>query len=162
MVGDDAWRARLKLLTGLDGPSNDLLRTYLTSAGLLGGVVTLSGAMTDMMKSYADWYSIKPYQVRDHIMGFGPPPQNLVAPVASGLTVPTSVLSTTNGTWSGYPAPTFTYQWKADGVPIVGATANTYVVQAGDIGKSISVTVYGTNTTLANVPATSNGILITA
>lgn len=34
-----------------------------------------------------------------------------------------------------------TYQWRADGVDIPGATNNTYTIVAGDLGKAITVQV---------------------
>ena len=46
----------------------------------------------------------------------------------------------TDGGWSGSPTG-YTFQWKRDGVPIPGATAKTYVVQAADQGHSITCTV---------------------
>lgn len=59
-------------------------------------------------------------------------PANTVAPVASGSTTVGGTLSVTNGTWTGYPAPTFSYQWQLDTVDIPGATANTFdTVDAG-------------------------------
>ena len=39
-------------------------------------------------------------------------PANTVLPVISGSTVVGNVLTTTSGTWTGFPAPTFTYQWQ--------------------------------------------------
>ena len=35
----------------------------------------------------------------------------------------------------------FTYQWRADGVAIAGATASTYLISATDLGKAIAVAV---------------------
>ncbi|WP_329117398.1 hypothetical protein [Streptomyces sp. NBC_01353] len=44
------------------------------------------------------------------------------------------------GTWS--PAPTsFTYQWRANGVAIPGATGASYFSPASIVGKKLSVTV---------------------
>lgn len=54
-------------------------------------------------------------------------------------------LKASTGTWSCYPEPTFTFQWNADGTPIPGATASTYVVTSADVGKGITVTVTATN-----------------
>lgn len=81
-------------------------------------------------------------------------PGNTVAPVASGVTTQGSTLTTTNGTWTGSPAPTFSYRWNRNGSPIAGATAQTYVLAAADVGSTISSTVIGTNT-LGSVGATS-------
>ena len=35
----------------------------------------------------------------------------------------------------------FTYQWRADGVAIAGATASTYLISASELGKAIAVAV---------------------
>lgn len=58
------------------------------------------------------------------------------------------VLSTTNGTWSGSPDPTFTYQWQRCNPwcsNIGGATSSTYALAAGDVGETIDVVVAATN-----------------
>lgn len=72
-------------------------------------------------------------------------PVNTVAPVASGTVTIGGSLSTTNGTWTGTPAPTFTYQWRRDGVSIGGATASSYTPVAADIGPAIDCLVTATN-----------------
>jgi Ca2+-binding RTX toxin-like protein len=41
--------------------------------------------------------------------------------------------------YNGLTTGTWTYQWKANGTDISGATSNTYTVGSGDIGKAISV-----------------------
>lgn len=84
-------------------------------------------------------------------------PTNTVAPVASGSTTVGSVVSTTNGTWTASPAPTFTYQWKRDGVAISGATASTYTLVTADIGPDITCDVTATNTA-GNATAASNAV----
>lgn len=70
---------------------------------------------------------------------------NTVAPVASGLVVIGGSLSTTDGTWTGAPAPTFTYQWRRAGSNIGAATASTYTPVAADIGPAIDCVVTATN-----------------
>ncbi len=87
------------------------------------------------------------------------PPVNTVLPVVSGSTTIGSLLSTTDGTWTGTPAPTFTYQWKRNGVAIGGATANTYTLVIADNGTTITVTVTATNVA-GNASATSAGTAI--
>lgn len=77
--------------------------------------------------------------------GSGIAPQNTVIPTISGTASVNSVLTANNGTWTGDAVITYTYQWFANGVTIAGATANTYVVQATDTGKKISVRVRGEN-----------------
>ena len=88
-------------------------------------------------------------------------PTNVIAPVISGDTVEGSVLTTTNGTWSGSPSPTYTYQWRANGSNISGATASTYTTVTADVGDTITCQVTGTNTE-GSASAVSNGIVVTA
>lgn len=60
------------------------------------------------------------------------------------------------GDWSGYPAPTFSYQWKRDGVAISGATGKGYNRVAADAGTVTSFTLIpsaGTAITSAGVTA---------
>lgn len=82
-------------------------------------------------------------------------PANTAAPVVSGTPTEGQTLSVTNGTWSG--SPTFSYQWKRDGVAIYGAAASTYVLRASDVGFSISAAVTGTNASGSRT-ATSNSV----
>ena len=67
------------------------------------------------------------------------------APTISGTAKVGSTLTAVPGTWG--PAPvTLTYQWKANGVAITGATAATYKPVAANVGKTLTVTVTGTKT----------------
>jgi hypothetical protein len=70
-------------------------------------------------------------------------PVNSVLPAISGTLAEGDTLTAYPGNWSG--APAFTYQWKNATVAINGATNPTYVLQAGDAGDSITVTVTATN-----------------
>lgn len=70
---------------------------------------------------------------------------NTVAPAITGSAVQGVTLSVSNGTWSGYPSPSFTYQWKRAGSPIAGATSSTYGLQAADVGSAITCTVTASN-----------------
>jgi hypothetical protein len=72
-------------------------------------------------------------------------PVNTALPVVTGTAQVGQTLSLSNGTWTGNPAPTFTYAWLVDGTPVVGETANTYVVQAGDVGFDVEGRVTATN-----------------
>jgi fibronectin type 3 domain-containing protein len=95
--------------------------------------------------------------------GGGSPPVNTVAPVVSGTTVQGSLLSTTDGTWTGSPTPTLTYQWQRDtggnGVfsDISAATANAYTLTAADVGNDVRCVVTGTNAS-GSQPANSNAV----
>ncbi|AGC35625.1 hypothetical protein RHEph03_gp058 [Rhizobium phage RHEph03] len=71
-----------------------------------------------------------------------PAPVNTSLPVVTGLDVVGSTLTATTGSWNN--AVSFAYQWKLNGTGIVGATASTYVTQAGDTGGDITCTVTAT------------------
>src|ERR1035437_10021369 len=72
-------------------------------------------------------------------------PANSVLPVINGTPAPGQSLVTSNGIWSGTPTPTYSYQWKKDGVAIDGAVASSYLVTSGEIGTEIIVTVTASN-----------------
>lgn len=93
------------------------------------------------------------------------PPVNTVAPVISGTAQEGETLSIADGTWTGLEPITYTYQlarFDASSVfveDIAGATNNTYVQTAGDIGYKIGCYVTGTNAdgnseALSNLTAT--------
>lgn len=84
---------------------------------------------------------------------------NSVAPVISGTNTVGSTLTTTDGTWTGTPAPTFTYQWYNDASPITGETGITYVTTLADENLPVTCRVTGTNAFNA-VTATSNEIIV--
>ena len=88
-------------------------------------------------------------------------PANITPPNVTGEGTPGQTLTSGTGAWSGYPTPTYAYQWRADGANISGQTTSTYVVQAGDVGKVIICQVTATNSA-GSMVAISNGITITA
>jgi len=86
------------------------------------------------------------------------PPANTVAPVATETVTVISSLTATSGTWTGYPAPTYAYQWlrctaagaAASTMPsgcttITGATEATYATDILDYQKYLRVQVTATN-----------------
>ena len=85
-------------------------------------------------------------------------PVNTVAPVVSGTATVGQTLSTTNGTWTGTPTPTFAYQWQRGASNIGGATSSTYVIQSADIGSTIRCVVTATNT-VGSASANSNSTI---
>jgi hypothetical protein len=82
-------------------------------------------------------------------------PGNTALPVVSGTPAVGSPLSCSSGSWTGEPelklsigwplTSPFGYQWLRDGVTIVGATSDTYVVQAADVGHGLVCEVTATN-----------------
>lgn len=72
-------------------------------------------------------------------------PINTVAPQVTGVGYVGYTLTTTTGSWTGIPSPSFTYQWQRNGVDISLATASTYVVTLADEGVPVRCVVTATN-----------------
>jgi hypothetical protein len=72
-------------------------------------------------------------------------PANTVAPAVTGTAAVGSTLTTTNGTWTGRPAPKLAREWLADGAAIAGATGLTYVPTDAERGKKIRSRVTGSS-----------------
>lgn len=87
-------------------------------------------------------------------------PVNTVAPVVTGNSQVGSTLSTGNGTWTNSPS-SFTYQWRADGVDIGGATSNTLDTTGRTAGEDIDCVVTATNAG-GSASQDSNDITLTA
>jgi hypothetical protein len=75
------------------------------------------------------------------------------APTITGTLRVGRVLTANAGTWS--PAASFSYQWKANGVAITGATGRTYTLKAADRTKRLTVTVTGRRSGFITVSRTS-------
>jgi hypothetical protein len=97
-------------------------------------------------------------------------PVNTALPVVSGTPTVGSLLSCSNGSWTGeneltlavgWPLTTpFAYQWLRDGGPIAGATTAAYVVQAVDVGHGLMCEVTATNDA-GHASAKSNPVAVT-
>lgn len=74
----------------------------------------------------------------------GNPPVLTVNPAITGTAEVGETLNLSNGTFTG-DTPVYTYQWYAGGVAIVGATANTFLLTAAQLGKVITGRVTATN-----------------
>lgn len=74
----------------------------------------------------------------------GAPPNNTVAPTISGNPKVGTALTVTPGTWTGDATIAYTYVWRSNGA-VVGTSIATYSPAAGDVGKTITVTVTATN-----------------
>ena len=93
------------------------------------------------------------------ITGTATAPVNTVAPVISGTAVVGQTLSSTTGTWTGAPTPTYTYQWKRNGSNIASATSSTYTLVQADATFAITCAVKATNAA-GSAEATSNSLTI--
>ena len=100
--------------------------------------------------------ALSPERIEDHynagMAASGAPPVNTVLPAISGTEKVGETLTTTDGTWTGSPTPTYTYQWQVsdDGSTgwsdISGATSNTYTLTSAQSGKYVRSEVTATNT----------------
>jgi hypothetical protein len=74
-------------------------------------------------------------------------------PTITGTPKVGSVLTAAPGTWDA--GVTVVYQWKADDLPIAGATSTTYQPVVADLGTAITVAVTGTKAGYTPVTRTS-------
>jgi hypothetical protein len=123
---------------------------YMTGGNVNGSHLSSAGHIA---------YSDGVWSVMEPLVSTISAPANTVAPSVTGSASPGGTLTCSTGTWSGFPLPSYTYQWKNNGSSIPGETANTYSVVSGDLGDSISCTVTATNSQGAS-SATSNSQLI--
>jgi len=102
----------------------------------------------------------------DTVKATGTAPANTVPPSISGTFKEGSTLTAAPGTWSGSPAPTFTYQWQrcdATGgacVDLAGASATTDAAITADVGNTLRVKVTATNTHGTSLATTAETPLI--
>ena len=94
------------------------------------------------------------------------PPSNSSPPTISGSLVDGQTLTASPGSWTGIPAPTFTYQWQrcdnsgANCNPILGASSSTYTLVTADVGSTIVVAVTGSNSSGTAGPVSSNATAV--
>lgn len=68
-----------------------------------------------------------------------------VVPAITGTATVGQTLTVGNGTWSGDATITYAYQWYANNIAIVGATASTYILLTAQSGKRITARVTASN-----------------
>jgi hypothetical protein len=86
-------------------------------------------------------------------------PNCTILPVISGnTTIVGSILTTTDGTWTGNPTPTYTYQWKR-GATNIGTNSPNYTSVFADANTSITCEVTATNA-LGSAGGSSNTLIM--
>lgn len=76
--------------------------------------------------------------------------------IAGGTTLGDTLTSST-GAWTGGPAPTYSYQWLANGSAIAGATGSSYTLTSAEVGQTITLAVTASNA-YGNATADSNAV----
>ncbi len=95
------------------------------------------------------------------------PPSATTAPTITGAALVGQTLSETHATWSGSPTG-YGYQWEACAVaggpclPLAGATAPTYTVQAANVGEQLRVIETALNAGGVGAPTLSAATAVVA
>jgi surface antigen len=87
-------------------------------------------------------------------------PENMSPPQVLGSAKVASTLECAHGSWEGSPAPSFSYQWRRNGLAVAMATEATYAIQAADEGRTLSCEVTATNTAGSQTAPSSNGVAV--
>ena len=95
----------------------------------------------------------------DDVAAIAHAPVNVDIPYVTGATANGSILSCTQGTWTGNPTSK-AYQWKSAAAN-VGTNSPSYTTVAGDVGKVVTCVVTATNATGSGTAPPSNGITVT-
>ncbi|MGW1953783.1 Tat pathway signal protein [Streptomyces sp. NPDC001920] len=85
--------------------------------------------------------------------------KNTAAPEVTGTARTGAKVTASPGSWSAAPS-SYTYQWKANGTAISGATAATYTVPASLVGKKLTVTVTAVKAGWVSGSATSAPVTV--
>ena len=102
----------------------------------------------------------------DTVKPTGTAPKNTAPPTISGTPQEGSTLTVSPGSWSGTPAPSFSYQWErcvgtGGGCTVVsGATGTTYVATSADVTHTLLVQVTAKNATGSSTANTAETSLI--
>lgn len=72
------------------------------------------------------------------------PPVNTVLPTIDTATEGVACTVTSNGTWSNSPTA-YSYQWRVNSTPILGATSSSYTPLTADVGKLLDCVVTATS-----------------
>jgi Tol biopolymer transport system component len=142
------WISRATGPTGVPGDDHSS-HPYMAGDGRFVAFRSRADAISTL-----DDDSVLQHIFRRHV--FGDPPVSTQAPRLTGSAVAGGVLSCSQGTWANGPTQ-FAFQFRRDGAPIAGATAATYTVGSGDVGRAIDCVVTATSRS-GRTSATSNSV----
>ncbi len=87
-------------------------------------------------------------------------PVNTVLPAITGTVVAGNTLTSSTGTWTGAPTPTYAYQWQHGTTNISAATSSTWVVSSSYLNETVRVVVTATNSAGAvNATSSNTGVI---
>ena len=115
--------------------------TYAPVAADIGYTITVTVTVTNSRKKSGSATSSPTLNINSGI----PNAYNLTLSKTTGLLVGDQISFTYGVSYNGAFSVNITRQWYRDGVVISGATGSTYVAQAADSGKKITVKVTATN-----------------
>ena len=87
-------------------------------------------------------------------------PVNVVQPLLSGNAAVGTVVTCSNGSWTGSPSPTFSFDFKINGVSVQSGASNTYTPLIGDDTKTLTCLVTATNTQGSASEGASNSLVV--
>jgi uncharacterized ParB-like nuclease family protein len=136
-VGDTA-ALRLALLgTTAPGPAAWFAAGTTTGIAFVNGAAVPAGlgglSAVDVRGTGTDGLGYVSNAVNVAVAAALAAPVNTVLPSISGALIVGETLTGNIGTWTGDPAPTFTYAWRRDGVAIAGATSLNYVTDTAGV-----------------------------
>jgi hypothetical protein len=87
-------------------------------------------------------------------------PVNVVQPLLSGNAAVGTVVTCSNGSWTGSPSPSFSFDFKINGVSVQSGASNTYTPLIGDDTKTLTCLVTATNTQGSASEGASNSLVV--
>ncbi len=87
-------------------------------------------------------------------------PVNVVQPLLSGNAAVGTVVTCSNGSWTGSPSPSFSFDFKINGVSVQSGSSNTYMPLIGDDTKTLTCLVTATNTQGSASEGASNSLVV--
>jgi hypothetical protein len=109
----------------------------------------------------ANAYATSSFVVSSNNAVGGYAPLNVSQPSMSlsGNQLVGTLVTVTNGTWSGTAPITFEYRWLRNGSPIGGATSSSYTLQSADDGNAVTAQVRALNAFGTSAYSTSNNTI---
>lgn len=138
--GDEAgaWESVVSLATPLATGDDLQLVMDVGATDLYGDGLEAKELIAQFQKSRSDHFTLE-------LPVVAKAPVNTAVPTVTGGSTLGSQLSCSPGTWTGTPAPSFSYRWQRNGADIPVGTAADYTAAEVDSGKAVRCVVTATN-----------------